>query len=153
MKTENKGFTLIELLIVIVIIGVMSTIALFGIQTVQRAARDSKRKVDLENIKAALELFYSDCNNLPSPVAGKLPSTIDSSLSSTHPASCPSSPANVYLSDVPVDPDSTGFYYYTIPSTASYVLCTHLENEPDVVASGCQTNCGSGNCNYIVKGP
>jgi len=145
----KKGFTLIEILIVLMIIGIMVTIATFGIQGAREAARDAKRKTDLENVKTALELYFNDCGAYPAPSSGNLPDPIigDGSVSN-----CPVT--NIYMSDVPTDPLPTlREYSYTTPIPTSYVLCSALEEDPipamDVSACG---SCSEA-CNYIVSGP
>lgn len=46
-----RGFTLIELLVAITIVAILSTIGLVAFNSTQGAARDAKRKADLEDIK------------------------------------------------------------------------------------------------------
>lgn len=52
---KNKGFTLVELLVVITIIAILSAIGLVIFTNVQKGARDSKRKGDIDAIAVALE--------------------------------------------------------------------------------------------------
>lgn len=64
MKTE-RGFTLVELLIVIIIIGVLSTMALTIYTGAQKSARTAKRLEDMNAIKNALEVYYSVNKSYP----------------------------------------------------------------------------------------
>ena len=58
---KNKsGFTLIELLVVIFIIAMLASIILAATQSTRTRARDARRKVDLESIKKAIELYRFD---------------------------------------------------------------------------------------------
>ena len=151
MINTKKGFTLIELLISISIIGILVTIAAFGLQGSREAARDAKRKTDLQTIKSALELRYADCADYPTPASGNsIPTNITGDGSPTQCAV-----ANVYLSNSPTDPQTARRYYYTRPTATSYILCTSLETAPNpaVDTSGCGS-CGTGvTCNFKVSGP
>ena len=144
----KRGFTLIEILIVLAIIGIMVTIASFGVQGAREAARDAKRKTDLENIKTSLELYFNDCRAYPTHVGRQVRSPLTGDGSSTRCAS-----VNVYMSDVPTDPLPSGRYYYFTPSTTNYVLCAALEEAPDPALD--TSGCGSCliACNYKVSGP
>ena len=66
----KKAFTLIELLIVIAIIGILAGILFVSIgQTPLIKSRDSKRVADLQNLRTALTLYYSDKNSFPDALA------------------------------------------------------------------------------------
>ena len=54
---HKRGFTLIELLIVIVIIGLLTTVATTSFLSAQRNARDDARKTNVQAIAAALEAY------------------------------------------------------------------------------------------------
>jgi general secretion pathway protein G len=60
MKSARRGFTLIELMVVITIIAILSTIALFGINKAQASARDVSRQQIMNGLRTALERYYSD---------------------------------------------------------------------------------------------
>ena len=62
IKRNKKGFTLIELLVVIAIIGLLATIVLVSLNNARVKARDAKRKVDLQAIAKAMEMYYYDLN-------------------------------------------------------------------------------------------
>lgn len=57
---KKSGFTLIELMVVITVISILSTIALFGIGKAQASARDTSRQQIMNGIRTALERYYSD---------------------------------------------------------------------------------------------
>src|SRR5438045_4975974 len=92
----QKGFTLIELLIVIVIIGVLSTLVTANLIGVRQRARDGQRKADLRQLQSALELYRSDNGSYPAslPACGS-PLNLGSS---------------VYMQKIPCDPTNTGQY-------------------------------------------
>lgn len=64
----KKAFTLIELLLVLSVIGLILTLSFTSYGNTQKAARDAKRKADLEQIRAALEQYKSVKNAYPSTV-------------------------------------------------------------------------------------
>lgn len=54
MKINKSGFTLVELLIVIIVIGILSSIVLVTFNGTQARARDTRRIADLQNIAEAI---------------------------------------------------------------------------------------------------
>lgn len=66
-RNQTRGFTLIELLVVIAIIGILVTIVIIAINPVRQVqnAQDSKMRADLNQIKAAMQLYYNDCKFYP----------------------------------------------------------------------------------------
>ncbi len=67
MKKNVKchGFTLIELLVVIFIIGVLVALILANILSARQRAEDTQRKSDLQQLKKALMIFYSENQTYP----------------------------------------------------------------------------------------
>lgn len=61
----NAGFTLIELLVVVVIISILAIFLFVAFTQVQKNARDTQRKNDLQTVAAALQRFYSDNSTYP----------------------------------------------------------------------------------------
>ena len=61
----KKGFTLIELMVVISIIAILSSIGFATYSGLNKKTRDSRRMVDLEVIRQALELYRSDNGTYP----------------------------------------------------------------------------------------
>ncbi len=151
---KSKGFTLIELLVVISIIAVLVGISIFGLSGAREAARDARRKSDLESIRSGLELYKADCNNYP-PSAGITFGT-GTLIGDNTPSSCAA--ANTYISLIPNDPISASRNYkYVSTGTTTYSLCAILENAPNPAMPSAPATCGScgsaGNCNYIVTNP
>lgn len=148
LKLTNKigqGFTLIELLVVISIIGILAAVSIFGLGSARESARDSRRKADLELIKAGLELYKADCTSYPSTL------TFGSSLiGSGTPASCAVS--NTYISGVPADPIPAARNYVYRRVGAGYEICASLE-ESGLSSINCGPSCGSSSCNYKVTNP
>ncbi len=151
----KKGFTLIELLIVISIISALVAIQAFAYINSQRSARDSKRKTDLENIRAALEQYRSNNNTYPN--ASKIVFNKNCTKNST----LQDSGGNIYMSPLPSDPYcQLYFYYYTalpIDCNETTIFCTDYalgaKVEKSSTCSVAGTNCansGVPDCNYCL---
>ena len=59
MFQNRKGFTLLEILVVIGIIAILVSLGFASYTTVQKKARDAKRKSDLTTFQKAMEQCYS----------------------------------------------------------------------------------------------
>lgn len=109
MRIKEAGFTFVELLVVITIIAVISGIAMASFSSTNANARDSKRKGDLEQIRAALEICRAE--------SGAYPASLGTAIVCD---------GQTYLDPVPTDPKDgqTGFgYSYTYVSPTQYTLC------------------------------
>lgn len=170
-KNRNKGFTLIELLVVITILGILSAIGLEYFISAQARGRDAKRKSDLGQISAALELYYSDYGKYPLSSGGQI-----EGCPSTGPTACVWANSSkftdgktVYIMTLPKDPSSGRSYYYQALSATSpqgFQLFAALENTQDINClsgaggtSSCTNpvgvpsvvTCGSdGKCNFAI---
>ncbi len=60
MKTSRGGFTLIELLIVVVIIGILASIAIPKFTSVREKAFMAAAKADLRNLASLQEVYYNE---------------------------------------------------------------------------------------------
>lgn len=69
MKKAN-GFTIVELLIVVVIIGILTSIGLLAYNNVTAKARDAQRNQDMKTIAKALELYYINSGEFPNSQCG-----------------------------------------------------------------------------------
>jgi|SRR3989344_2053368 len=105
----RRGFTLIEIIIVMGILGLLLTMGLASYQASQRAARDSRRKVDLEIIAQALEIYKSDIGQYPATLSTLTPN---------------------YIRTVPVDPQNVSPQVYTFAPvcSGSATICGVLRN-------------------------
>ena len=65
----EKGFTLIELMIVIVVIGILATVAIPQITQVRDRARVSTVKSEFASIKPIMEMYYMDHDQYPDDLA------------------------------------------------------------------------------------
>lgn len=124
---RKKGFTLLELVVVIMIIGILATLAISNVVGQTAKARDSRRKADLVNIQKALELYYADNNAYPSALK-------NSGSSLCHPVGgCNTA---TYMLKVPDDPKNIP-YLYCHPAGAPerYQLYANLEftKDPQII--------------------
>ncbi|MBU2052368.1 prepilin-type N-terminal cleavage/methylation domain-containing protein [Patescibacteria group bacterium] len=133
---KKSGFTLIEILVTVSIIGLLTMIGLTNFRVANQKARDGRRQGDLEQIKAALELYRTDEAEYPTDISS---GTIQSPT------------GTVYMNEVPTDPISTREYYYSSDSD-TYTLCAALELDLSGACGG--NSCGIDvTCNYQVTSP
>ena len=69
-RESETGFTLVELMVVIVIIGLLTTIVVINVLPSQEKARVGKAKADIALIEQGLEMYRLDNLNYPSPSEG-----------------------------------------------------------------------------------
>ena len=62
---NNDGFTLIELLIVIVVLGILMSMAVPALSGVKNKAETVVAKADLHNVMQSLEMYYLDQGEYP----------------------------------------------------------------------------------------
>ena len=136
--SNAEGFSLVEILVVVTIISILASIAAVSYSRFVKQSRDARRKTDIEQIRAAIELYrnFNDVYPTPGMVFGSS-SIVDSGQT-------------VYMSKVPMDPMPTPYTYYytsTAPTYQDYKICAYIEggNTTSVVVS-----CGSLNCNYCM---
>ncbi|MFZ5391068.1 MAG: type II secretion system protein [Patescibacteria group bacterium] len=151
LNQNRKGFTLIELLVVIAIIGILSTLAVVGLNVARQKSRDAKRVADIKQVQTALELYYGDQNGYPSVgTATALGSGGMASLINTGFASSTTGATNVYMGQVPANPTPGGASYLfcsatsaapttCAASTESYMITFSLEGATGGLASGAHT--------------
>lgn len=141
----KKSFSLVEILVVVTIISLLASIAAVSYSRFVKQSRDARRKTDIEQIRAAVEMYRNFKGAYPTPgmVFGS-GSIVDSSVV----------PTTTYMSKVPNDPLSTSpsshTYYYTstAPSYQDYEVCAYMEGGETSVSINL---CGSGLvCNYCM---
>jgi len=142
----STGFTLLEVLVSATIIAVLTAIGIVSYSSVNKRSRDVKRKSDLEQIRAALEMYRSDNSEYPNTGASFVSAQdLTATLVST------------YTPAIPTDPSSSGDYQYIPVATSGiysgYCVCGMLET----IANGAsETTCTvslPATCNYGLKSP
>lgn len=131
----KKAYTLIEILIVATIIVLLTTVAVVSYSTFLKQSRDSRRKTDLEQIRAALEMYRSNNDEYYSASVNGNCSNVVTWLSS-------------YIGTIPSDPkNSNGYYYSCVISANDYTLGAYLENGGTSSCSNCKAGVA---CNYCM---
>jgi len=67
-RQEESGFTLIELLIVIVILGILAGIVVFGVGTFRQDATASAKAADCKTVSVAAEAYNTKTGGYPADV-------------------------------------------------------------------------------------
>jgi prepilin-type N-terminal cleavage/methylation domain-containing protein len=122
----KKGFTLIEILIVVVIIGILASVALTVIQpdVLYSRARDSRRQTDLKTLQTGLENYYAENRSYPYPGNTDWVSTASGAF--LHGALVTG--GTTYLNNYPFDPVSSKTYYYS-SNGSKYCVVAITEND------------------------
>jgi len=64
-KKSQKGFTLVELMAVVVIIGILASLATIKVAQYLSTARITKARTDIKSVMQALELFNMEFHQFP----------------------------------------------------------------------------------------
>ena len=128
---KQAGFTLIELLVVIVIITVLGMIGMTSYRSANQRSRDARRQADMEQVRAALEMYRTDNDTYPGNGWAVLLEELV---------------GKGYLSSSPTDPLGGDYYYFTDDGGATYGLCALLEgSDPSSCNSSSAYNYGARN--------
>lgn len=145
----KKSFTLIEVLIIILILGVLSSVIYSNFITSIKKGRDARRKTDLKQIQNALEMYYEDKKIYPTQIffGNKLCET-----------NLCNNGEKIYMQKVPNDPNSNFVYFYQSDGTFYRLYScieNNLDNGPGVNQNGyINTNCGGcGLCKFEIVSP
>jgi general secretion pathway protein G len=133
VKGEN-AFSLIEIIVVLALLAIVLLAVFRNFNTDLGKAKDAQRKDDLNNIKLAMEDYYSDHNSYPPPELLQ---------------DCDGPAMQPYLKEVPCDP-VTGEPYLYLPDLISstgihaYRVLSYLSSSQDPIVEqlGCQNGCG-----------
>lgn len=135
-----EGFTLIELLIVIIIIGILSSLIFTNFAGVRQRGRDSQRKSDVQQIRAALEIYRADTRSYP---IGPLPSCGSPFKLET----------TVYMQKIPCDPLGVNVSYTYTSNGSTYSIVACLENANDADKDATDACAASDRVSFTVQNP
>ncbi|MFZ2026449.1 MAG: prepilin-type N-terminal cleavage/methylation domain-containing protein [Microgenomates group bacterium] len=134
----KKAFTLVEILVVVTIISLLASVAAVSYSQFVKQSRDTKRRTDIEQIRAAVELYRNfDAN-------GEYPASVTFGTGEIKDASA------TYLSTVPNDPLSSQtytYYYGSLSANKDYLICAYLEGGGTMTSP---PSCGPSPCNYCM---
>jgi prepilin-type N-terminal cleavage/methylation domain-containing protein len=124
MTIQRKGFSLVELMVVMGIIGLLATVAVFSLNNSRMSSRDAKRLSDIQTLRSALEQNW--LTNAAYPLAdnpGKdLGKASDATLVLTSNGFEATPTGAVYLPLVPVGPKANEYYHYTATISTGYAI-------------------------------
>jgi prepilin-type N-terminal cleavage/methylation domain-containing protein len=131
MKKIN-AFTLIELLVTVTIIGILSSIAVYGLTSVRQKAQDTSHLSSIRDLQLSLEAYKSVNNTYPD--AGTQGS--GNYILNLAPG---------FIGKLPVDPiqsASNGFQYNVSSDKKTYCIYVRgsifkPESQPDLYSSSC----------------
>lgn len=158
---KSRGFTLVEIIIVVALIGVLAggLITILDPAGQLKGSRDSKRKSDLKQIQAALELYRADQGTYPDN--SDIGYDVANNPSNTSFVDYPTNVQATYLQTVPKDPRSNAHYYYCTSSTCGVTsgyriyACLEKSNDPDRATTGSFPTgyCAAGSSFIFVTNP
>ncbi len=132
MKVK-KTFTLIELLVVSTVIMLLLSGGIITYSQLTKQSRDARRKSDLQQVRAALEMYRSNNNQYPISDYTNLSNFLVNGTIK-------------YLEKLPNDPKSSQYSYYYTSTGSDYTLAGYLETGgTNCVVDGC-----GGSCNYCL---
>jgi len=110
--TAESGFTLMELMVVVVILGILASIAIPRFMDEPNKARVVKAQMQIQNFSTAIKRYYLDNGYYPSTEQG-LHALVQKPTTGTIPKRYPD---EGYISKIPKDPWDTD-YVYLSPGT------------------------------------
>lgn len=110
----SQGFTLLEALVVVLIVGILAAVAIYGLGITRAMNRDTQRVSDVSVIRAALTQYWLQTASYPvsDPVDLGRPGANADKLGDPGFIAADQQPAKTYLQSVPVGPSSGEYYRY-----------------------------------------
>lgn len=122
----KRGFTLVELIVVIGVIGILSSIALIGLNRASASARDVQRQATMNGIRTALECYMRENGTYPTTASfnwGALSTTFGAACMTVATVNDPyKNTAVLGTGGAGTVAGSTVTYTYVSASTTTYTL-------------------------------
>ena len=141
LPSKAQAFTIIELLVVIVIIGLLTSVATASYIAAQKNARDTARKSSVNSIAAALESYYA--------VSHRFPGDALSQANQTYPSDFPSACENVTNLNLGGHASGISPYYFYSPLISSADRCDGSKN---LSTGGSDADFSAGSTNTWLPG-
>ncbi len=106
-RRREAGFTLVELMVVILIIGLLTTIVAFNVLSLGEQSKVQKARADIATIEQALDLYKLNQGSYPATQDG-LRALVQAPTSLTDPTRYP---RGGYIKKLPRDPWSHDYLY------------------------------------------
>ncbi len=109
------GFSLIEALIVIVVVGILATVAIYSLNITRAGSRDAKRVSDISVMRAAMSQYWLQKATYPisTPVdLGKVGAGADALAGSGFVGADQQPVPPIFIDQVPVGPKLNEYYRY-----------------------------------------
>ncbi len=126
---KERGFTLIELLVVVAIVGLLSSVILASLNSVRAKARDTQRKMELDQVSKSLYMYFDKYGRHPINMDGG-----SSNLPGNFAYVTQKLVEEGFLSKVPVSPcglacdhNQGGYSLYNYGTGSYTILVTSLE--------------------------
>jgi prepilin-type N-terminal cleavage/methylation domain-containing protein len=154
---SKRGFTIIELLVVILIIGLVGTLAAVAVNAARSKQRDATRLAHVRTVQSALENYFNEANAYPSGTGLPLGEARQSACLGTggFAANC-SGDESIFLRVVVAsidkglkgtvtcgEPARNAFCYSSLQDGASYSIEFELENALSQVGLVKGENCAT----------
>jgi len=152
MKNKN-GFTLIELLIVIVIIGILAALITTNLFGARERAGDNQKKTNLNQLKIALQLYYTNYRSYPpngNPLGFSFNACGEDGISTCSQSTSFTANNVEYLSKIPRNGNQYAFKYYSCNNGDDFRLKTELVNASDQDISESQLRCPLDSCGLQI---
>lgn len=153
LSSGRQAFTLIEIIVSVTIIMVLTAIGVVSYVSINKNARNAKRRGDIEQIRSALEMYRSD--------NGYYPARNATMGLATNLLTNPVTPSfATYMSPIPSDPKEVNEYLYQATDRSltnlqfyGYCLAAMMELSGAETADTSACSVGSTGYTYSRKNP